>query len=138
MQFPAEILLELLDFLAKLSAVALTLSCRLWRWKFGDQNVKRINEFDLEPETGWSGSASQLKDLTTEQIDRDLLLELFATGSLDFIYCHYYRKLHSPERTGSDLYSFPTDKQRPHIKTAIIQHTSTYLHQDFISQESTC
>jgi hypothetical protein len=132
---PAEVLLNIAEFLPLSSAATLALCSRKIQSKMGWVHFQEINKIKWKPYTDSCNSADDTAlPCPPEEEDRQTFLEFLDRDSLDFIYCYYCKKLHKPDLTDSEKAIRPFvdfNKRRPCSQVHSYYKPHNYLHQDF-------
>jgi hypothetical protein len=132
---PAEVLLNIAQFLPIPSSAALALCSREIQCKMGSVYFQEINKIKWKPYTDSCNSTDDTAlPCPPEEQDRQNFLEFLDRDSLDFIYCYYCKKLHKPDLTDSekDIRPFVDfNKRRACSQVHSYYKPHNYLHQDF-------
>jgi hypothetical protein len=132
---PAEVLINITEFLPLSSAAALALCSRKIQSKMGWVYFQEINKIKWKPYTDSCNSADDTAlPCPPEEQDRQTFLEFLDRDSLDFIYCYYCKRLHKPDLTDSekDIRPFVDfHKRRTCSQVHSYYKPHNYLHQDF-------
>jgi hypothetical protein len=132
---PAEVLLNVAEFLPLSSAATLALCSRKIQSKMGWAHLQEINKIKWKPYTNSCHSADDTAlPCPPQEQDRQTFLEFLDRDSLDFIYCYYCKKLHKPGLTDSekDIRPFVDfHKRRACSQVHSYYKPHNYLHQDF-------
>jgi hypothetical protein len=105
---PAEMLLDITEYLPTSSAAALTICSRICLQKIGTRHLEEINKGTTDP---WFFSTDTPPPLTPQQAERDTFLAFLDRDLIDQIYCYYCKKIHDPKKTRSEYSHMEREKE---------------------------